>query len=261
MLEEEEMPYIRCTNQTQIYYESHGKGKPIVFVHPPGMGHVTFKLQQPLSKKFQVITYDLRGNGKSDPGTEDITISLLANDILQLIDQLAFEKVVVCGYSNGGSIALEFALSNPDRVEGIILIGGFSEVNTFLLRSEFKLGISTVRMNRLSVLAKVLGKAHGTTKEYKKEIEQYVKKANVDILYQMYIRGLEYNCSHRLKDIIVPVLLVDGSFDFYMHSYQRFLEREIPNAERVFVNKARHQVPTRHAHTFNQLIETFMEKL
>ncbi|MBE4908985.1 alpha/beta hydrolase [Bacillus luteolus] len=256
------MPIVEIKNKSvPIYYESSGSGKPIVFIHPPGMGLITFRKQLPLSKHYTTVCIDLRGNGKSGYDNEKITLPLLAQDICEVLEHLDIKQAVICGYSNGGSIALELALSHPNRVSGLILMGGFPEVNTFLLRSEFKLGIVTVRMKGLPFLAKVLGQAHGTDKEYKKEIENYVLKANPEILYQMYVEGLKYNCTNRLSDIRVPVLLIDGTRDFYLHSYQKMLEREIENTTKVFISKARHQIPTKHADEVNRIIQEYMVKL
>lgn len=256
------MPIVQIKNKSvPIYYESSGCGKPIVFIHPPGMGLVTFRKQLPLSQHYTTVCIDLRGNGKSGANDERITVPLLAEDICEVLAHLDIDQAVICGYSNGGSIALELALSYPNRVSGLILMGGFPEVNTFLLRSEFNLGIFTVRMKGLPVLAKVLGQAHGTSKEYKKEIEQYVLKANPEILYRMYVEGLKYNCTNRLSTIKVPVLLIDGTRDFYMHGYQRMLERYIENTTKVFISKSRHQIPTKHADEVNRIIHQYMQEL
>ncbi len=254
------MPVASLDHSLEIYYEISGSGKPILFVHPPGMGHVTFKQQLPLSKNHKIITFDMRGNGRSTANNEDISIPLLAKDIASLLDYLQVERVVICGYSNGGSIALEFALSFPSRVDGIILLGGFSEVNTFLLRSEFLLGIYTVKMKGLPFLAKVLGKAHGKSKEYQKEIEHYVLKNNPQVLYHMYVEGLKYKCTDRLHEIKVPVLLVDGARDFYLHKYQTIINDRIENSSKVFISKARHQLPTKHAEELNSIITGFMKE-
>ncbi|WP_078547531.1 alpha/beta fold hydrolase [Litchfieldia alkalitelluris] len=255
------MPVIQLNDETEIYYEMNGSGKPLLFVHPPGMGLVTFKQQIPLSEHYKVITYDMRGNGNSNSAGEEVSVPLLAKDIFLLLQELNVEKIVICGYSNGGSIALEFALSYPEKVEGVILLGGFPEVSTFLLRSEFLLGIYTVKMRGLPFLAKVLGKAHGKSKQYQNEIENYVLKANPKILFNMYVQGLKYKCTDRLSELKVPVLLVDGSRDFYLHKYQRILETNIKNTSKVFISKARHQLPTKHAKELNQIIDGFMKKI
>ncbi|MFD1735562.1 alpha/beta fold hydrolase [Bacillus salitolerans] len=244
-----------------IYYDRHGAGKPILFIHPPGMGLVTFNLQLPLSNKYQVIRMDLPGNGNSIPPFNKITIPLLANSVIPVLNELKLEEVVICGYSNGGSIALEFALQYPERTAGIILIGGFPEVNSFLLQQEFQLGILTVKLGGLPLLAKVLGFAHGTTPDYKKEIEQYVLKSHPGSLYDMYVEGLKYTCTNRLYQIKSPLLLIYGAKDYYVHHYQYLFKERIKNTEVVYVSKSRHQIPTKHAAELNAIIHSFMDKV
>jgi pimeloyl-ACP methyl ester carboxylesterase len=248
------MPFVNS-----IYYDHHGSGKPILFIHPPGMGLVTFNLQLPLSEKFKIIRVDLPGNGKSLPPYNKITIPLLASSIIPVLNELNLKKVVICGYSNGGSIALEFALQFPERIEGIILVGGFSEVNSFLLRSEFKLGIATVKLGGLTFLAKVLGYAHGTTAEFKEEIEDYVMKSHPVALYDMYREGLKYNCTNKLHNINVPLLLVYGARDYYVHHYQHLFQERVANTDVVYISKSRHQVPTKFHIELNTIIQRFVE--
>jgi pimeloyl-ACP methyl ester carboxylesterase len=249
-------------NQTMpLYFEEEGKGKSIVFVHPPGMGLVTFKKQQPLSESFHFITFDLRGNGKSGNTNERITIPLLASDIVHLLDHLGIEKTVICGYSNGGSIALEFALSNPERIEGLILIGGFPEVNTWLLRAEFLLGIYAAKLKMIPLIAKAIGTAHGKSKSFKQELDQYFRLTNPEILHQMYIEGLKYNCTKRLQTLKVPLLLVYGAKDHYVHSYQKLFQQYVKQTDIVFISKSRHQIPTKFHNELNRVIKDFMLSL
>lgn len=89
------------------------------------MGHIVFRHQQSLSSHFRIIMYDMRGNGKSSPSNRPITIPLLADDICRLLNTLDVKQAIICGYSSGGSIALEFALRYPHKVKKLILIGGF----------------------------------------------------------------------------------------------------------------------------------------
>ena len=78
---------IENINGVNINYSVSGRGKPIVFI--PGLG-LCGKLWQPqvefFSRKFQVVTFDQRGHGRSEPGTGDYTISLFAKDLKMLLD-------------------------------------------------------------------------------------------------------------------------------------------------------------------------------
>lgn len=251
------MPMIEIAPSMNLYYEVNGEGTPIVFIPPPAMGYITFKRQEPLAEKYKIISYDLRGNGQSDYSNEPVTIQLLANDLFHLLNKLGIKKPIICGYSNGGSIALEYALSYPDHISGLLLIGGFSEVNSFILKNQFKTGILATKYNGLSLLGRVLGASHGTNKYEKKELEQYIKKSNANTVYQMYKTGLAYCCTERLSLINVPVLLIYGEKDRYIHHYHKPFAEAISNIDIVYISGARHRIPTRHYYELNQIIDRF----
>lgn len=112
------MPMINM-NSASLYYTVKGSGTPIVFIHPPVLTSVNFKYQlEELSKNFQIITFDIRGHGKSPYSPEPITYPLIIEDIIRLLDHLNINKAFLCGYSTGGSIVLEFLLTFPERALG-----------------------------------------------------------------------------------------------------------------------------------------------
>lgn len=255
------MPFANHPDSTAIYYETYGEGTPILFIHPPAMGHVTFKRQRPLAEDFQVITIDLRGNGRSENKAEKITMSLIVEDLLAVVNTLGISKVVVCGYSNGGSIAQEFALSYPERVSGVILFGGFSEVNSFLLKNEFRLGIYAAQFKLMKLMAFALGTAHTRSKLYQMELKDYVKKTDPEVLRHMYNEGLHYKSTDRLHQLNVPLLLVYGANDNYVQHYQKiFLEKVKSDIDIVYISKAKHQIPTKYSHEVNKVISNFVKR-
>lgn len=255
------MPYATHSDSTAIYYETYGEGTAILFIHPPGMGHVTFKRQRPLAEDFQIITLDLRGNGRSGNKAAKITMALIIEDILAVVDDIGIEKVVICGYSNGGSISQEFALSYPDRVSGVILCGGFPEVNSFLLKTEFRLGIYAAQFKLMRLMAFALATGHVRTKLFKMELADYIKKTDPKVLKQMYTVGLQYKSTNRLHKLTVPLLLVYGANDYYVHHYQKIFREKVPtNVDIVYISNAKHQIPTKNSLELNQIISNFAKK-
>ena len=122
-----------------LYYTVKGKGIPIVFIHPPVLTCVNFKYQvEELSREFQVITFDIRGHGRSQYSEQPLTYPLIARDIKQLLDHLKIKKAFICGYSTGGSIVLEYLLHSADRSLGGIVISGMSQVSTKYLKKKFR---------------------------------------------------------------------------------------------------------------------------
>lgn len=254
------MPYANHPDTTAIYYETYGTGTAILFIHPPAMGHVTFKRQRPLAEQFQVITIDLRGNGRSGNKATKITMSLIVEDILAVINEIGVEKIVICGYSNGGSIAQEFALSYSERVAGLILCGGFSEVNSFLLKNEFRLGIYAAKFKLMKLMAFALANGHAKTKIFKMELKDYVKKTDPEVLMNMYNEGLHYKSTNRLHELTVPLLLVYGANDYYVHHYQKTFLKKVPDVDIVYISNAKHQLPTKNSLELNKIITNFMKR-
>ncbi|OLO42242.1 hypothetical protein BTR23_03190 [Alkalihalophilus pseudofirmus] len=256
------MPYVQGRFQSPIYYETIGKGVPIIFIHPPGMGLVTFEKQRVLAKQFQLIFFDIRGNGRSEAGSERITMSLLAEDIANILDDLNIKKAVIFGYSNGGSIAQEFAISYPERTMAVVMSGSFPEVNSFLLRNEFRLGMLVTRLKGVNFLASVLAFAHASKNEtaFREKMKTYFAHGKPHITYQIYKEGLHYRSTHRLNEINVPVLVIYGKLSFYLHHYARMFIQRIEDLEIVTVDKATHQIPTKHAQEFNRIMSDFLKR-
>ena len=80
-----------------------------------------------LERAHTVIRYDLRGFGRSAPGTAPYTH---ADDLAGLLDHLQLDRVSLVGLSLGGGAAINFAATHPQRVEELVVVdpslGGFS---------------------------------------------------------------------------------------------------------------------------------------
>ncbi|WP_204418289.1 alpha/beta fold hydrolase [Bacillus tianshenii] len=254
------MPYATTRDNVDIYYRLIGSGPvTLIFIHPPGMGHITFMRQLPLAKHYRLLLLDLRGNGKSGSNQKKIQFPVLAQDIYDICKQLGLNKLVLIGYSNGGSIAMEFAVTYPRLVQGLILVGAFSKVNSYLLFGEFLLGILAAKFNAIPILAKVIGHAHAYSREYGKQLEAYINKTDAHILQQMYLEGVRYDCTERLAQIKVPILLVYGQRDYYVHHYQNEFKALHPDTQVTYIGKAKHQVPTKFPDEFNAVIHSFIK--
>lgn len=108
-------------NGTTIYYEVHGDGSPIVFVHGSGGHHAAWWQQVvALRDEHAVVTLDLRGFGNSD---KDETYDSLnfPGDIVAVLEDADLTDAVLVGQSIGAAAALKAALRIPERVRGVIL--------------------------------------------------------------------------------------------------------------------------------------------
>jgi pimeloyl-ACP methyl ester carboxylesterase len=106
-----------------IAYESVGTGKPaLLFIHGIFQDRSYFAGQQAhFSGRRQVVTPDLRGHGDSS-STPEVTIEDFAADVIAVADQAGLERVVLCGHSMGGAVALKVASARPDLVRGVAML-------------------------------------------------------------------------------------------------------------------------------------------
>ena len=90
-------------NGINIYYESFGSGKSLIFLHGAmGTGQVWKPYVPILSNDFNIILPDVRGHGKTENPDKKIDLHLITDDIAALIDALKLNKPYVCGWSMGG---------------------------------------------------------------------------------------------------------------------------------------------------------------
>jgi 3-oxoadipate enol-lactonase len=74
-----------------------------------------------LAERFRVLTYDHPGHGASELPEEQCTVEAFAHGLLGLLDELALDRVSICGASLGGMVGMALALESPERVERLVL--------------------------------------------------------------------------------------------------------------------------------------------
>lgn len=113
------------TKDAKIYYEVYGQGQPIVVLHG-GLFGSTVEMADFIDKlklNYQVIAISLRGHGKSELGTEPVSLEQRANDALAVINAVTKDSVMVLGFSDGGYSAYKLGAMFPERVKKMIVIG------------------------------------------------------------------------------------------------------------------------------------------
>lgn len=241
-----------------LYYTVKGEGTPIVFIHPPLLTSTNFKYQiDELSDKYKVITFDIRGHGRSQYSAHPITYQLISNDIKKLLDHLGVQKAYLCGYSTGGTIVLEFILKNAERCLGGIVISGMSEVSDVVLEKRISFARSLAKAGAIRVLGLIISWGNSNTKEIFSNMYKEALKGDARNIEQYYNYSLHYNCTNKLDTIERPILLVYGKKDKPFHKYAKLLHEKLPNNELKFIYE-KHQIPTKSAADLNQMINEFI---
>lgn len=106
------------------HYLEQGSGEVLILLHGNGEDCGYFRHQmEPFSRYYRVIAIDTRGHGQTPRGEAPFTIRQFAKDLLGFMDLHGIERADILGFSDGGNIAMVFALTHPERVRKLVLNG------------------------------------------------------------------------------------------------------------------------------------------
>jgi 3-oxoadipate enol-lactonase len=116
------MPVLNL-DDTELYYEAHGSGRPFLFNAATATWGEVWKFYQidDFAKDHRVIIFDQRGTGRSKTRSKDFSTERLAADAAALLRHLDARDAIVLGHSNGGRVAQCLALTYPELVGRLIL--------------------------------------------------------------------------------------------------------------------------------------------
>ena len=221
-----------------LHYEERGIGMPLILLHGNGEDLTYFKHQiEHFSKSRRVIAVDTRGHGKSPRGTAPFTLAQFAEDLLRFLDERKLEKADILGFSDGGNIALLFALTHPERVGKLIVNGA---------------NLSPKGVKAWVQIPVVIGYRIASFFARRQESA----RSNAEML------GLMVNEPHiepvELQKLTMPVLVIAGSNDMIKERHTRLIAASIPGSELAII-KGDHFIAHKENEAFNAVVEKFLE--
>ncbi|UCG51198.1 MAG: alpha/beta hydrolase [Candidatus Latescibacterota bacterium] len=248
----------------RIFYESFGRGFPLVLIHD-GLAHrvIWDKQVRDLATDYHVTRYDRRGYGRSDEPTA--AYSNVA-DLHALIEHLGLKRVVLMGSSSGGGLAIDYTLAHSDRVEALILVGpvvgGLGYSFHFMRRGyanyspDVKVAVENWIGDRYAV-------ARGNDEARARLAE--ILRANPRNLSQekhQFVQLPDRPALGRLSEIAAPTLIVTSDSDVPdVHAHAGAIESGIAGARRVVIDNAGHLPYLEQPQAFNGAVREFLDLL
>ncbi len=129
------MPLFKLRDGAELHYEVHGSG-PVLFLVAGlgGDGRWWGDNVSELARQFTVVVHDHRGTARSSLSRIDYSVSQMADDALQLIEGLGYDKVHWCGHSTGGAMGQVLAIEHPERIGRLVLSATWAKTDAFFRR-------------------------------------------------------------------------------------------------------------------------------
>ena len=267
------MPFDRVSG-IELYFEQEGSGEPLVFV--PGLGGSTllWRLQTSHFKdRYQCLSFDNRGAGRSDKPPGPYSMDLFAEDLHGLLDHLGIhEPINLVGASMGGIIAQAFIHAYPHRVKRLVLACT---------------GVSAGDPHYTPASAALVAKLRNPGHTQEEKVDTFIQifyhpdfVARHPELRALYLsQDFEPQPPHAyvaqlaacfdaqpyydwLADIQVPTLVVHGREDqvWPLQNAETLLAGLGRRGHRCVIEPSGHIVMQEQAEAFNQALEAFLER-
>lgn len=223
----------------QHHFTEKGQGFPIILLHGNGEDSTYFQKQiDAFSKCYHVYAIDSRGHGNTPRGEKTFTIRQFAMDLLGFMDLHKIEKAHLLGFSDGGNIAMVFAMAYPDRVDHLILNGANMTPSGVKRSTQLPIEIGYR-------IAKIASRWSENA------------RSRADIL------GLMVNdpfvTSEELRTIRAKTLVIAGKKDVIKESETRKIARSIPDSRLVFL-EGDHYIAGKNPEAFNDAVLDFLKQ-
>ena len=240
----------------RLHYTQSGAGPlTVVLTHGLAAGEATWAAQVPaLADRYRVLTWDLRGHGRSAPVPQRCTLGELAAELRCVLDDAGVERAVVLGHSAGGVIAMQFALDNPARTAGLVLVGTASECNA--RARQFYEDLAAIAEERgMEPVRKRLGVSPVQARQMPADAATFAHVARA--MASLNAAPL----TARLAEITAPVQMIVGERDFLGAGGSVILHRNLPGSRLAIVPERGHGLFLEDPTGFNALVLEFLDSI
>lgn len=216
-----------------------GSGFPLFLLHGNGEDGSYFQNQlEAFSRRYSLFVPDTRGHGQSPRGTAPFTLEQFAEDLRSFMDRQGIEKAHLLGFSDGGNIALLFALKYPERVGKLILNGANLDPKGVKPSVQLPILLGYGLVSLISLLDK----------------KAVAKKELLGLMVNQ-----PHIASRELLTLRMPALVVAGDKDMIKNSHTRLIARSLPNGQ-LCILPGSHFVAHENPQAFNQAVLNFLEE-
>jgi 2-succinyl-6-hydroxy-2,4-cyclohexadiene-1-carboxylate synthase len=270
------MPFA-AVNSARYYYEISGNGEPLILLHGfTGSSEIWARHVAILAERYQTMTIDLLGHGQTDsPATADrYSLDSCARDVIDLVEDHFTGPVNLLGYSMGGRLALNMAITRSSLVNALILESASPGLNSSAerqerIRADERLAWSIEQDGVAVFIDKweqipLFASQDELTEPVRARLRRQRLKNNPHGLANS-LRGMGTGAQRSLwsylPGLVPPLLLIVGELDRKYVELGRQMAELAPNAQVEVVPAVGHAVHLERPQQFNRTVMRFLEKM
>jgi len=227
----------------KMYYETYGKGEPLLIIHGNGGSINNFLYQIPyFAKTYQVIIADSRAQGKSIDPSDSLSYEMMTDDLNALLETLHVKQAYVIGWSDGGINGLLLAIRHPDKVKKLAVTGANLTPDTTAVDPwvyQWAMGANKTIQDSLK-----------KTKTPSAELKTQAKLYHL-LSYEPHITLAQ------LHTITCPTLVIGGDHDVLRPEHTMLIAHNITNSYLWIIPNSGHSTPIFKKEQFNQVVGDF----
>jgi len=260
--------------KAKIYYETTGGGTPFVMIHAGVADSRQWNNEFAFfASDYQVVRYDMRGYGKSEPVDGEFSHM---SDLISVLETLEVnEPMILMGCSMGGGLVMDFALTHPSRVKALIMVGSgpsgleldvptpdkFSEAEKAYEAGDLDLVAELETQIWFDGMGRIPEQVNPAMRKLAYEMNRIALSHEAKELGKR-LPNTEMMAFDRLGNLNIPVLVIVGAHDVpYIRAAADYMNDNIPNVQKVQIADAAHLPNMDHPDEFQEFVENFLKSL
>jgi (E)-2-((N-methylformamido)methylene)succinate hydrolase len=257
---------INGTDLSETFYLLNQTDKkiPIVFIHGVGLTHEIWQPQLDYFKNNTTISYDILGHGKTPLNKSDISFDDFSEQLINLLNQLNFDKIHLIGFSIGSLIARNFATKYNERLKSLTLLGSIfkrSEEQQKIVNDRFNLAKKNSKLSRQALKRWFTDKYLEKNPDTYEKISSILEKNNMKNFLKVYKLFVYHKNDENFQNIKVNTLVMTGENDMGSTvNMSKKLCEVINNSQLKVIKDGKHLCGIECADDVNMSIKNFIEQ-
>ncbi len=255
------------SGDAELFYASRGDGPNLVMLHPTPVNHEFWLPLADTMAGYHLLLPDLRGHGRSQLGAGPLSMSVLAEDVVQLLDRLEIEKAFFCGCSIGGYVLYELWRRAPERIAALAIFCAKPQPDTPANKAKRKETIDQIRTHGTDAFFEAMSQSLLGSTSKRRNASLLAKAREMMTMEPEAVTAVQKALGERpdsvptARTISVPLLVVAGGEDASSTPAEmEVLAQSARNAEFHLMMDAGHFAALEQPERAGGLLRTFLDR-